>query len=71
MDLIKEQNLYDSFLQYQTCMIEQFDAMAAEYKFKVVDANRSTKVVFEDVRTLVEELINSSINLPIQMRDDP
>lgn len=60
MDLIKEQNLYDSFLQYQTCMIEQFDAMAAEYKFKVVDANRSTKVVFEDVRTLVEELINSS-----------
>jgi len=25
-----------------------------------VDANRSTKVVFEDVRTLVEELINSS-----------
>jgi len=57
MDIIKEQNLYDSFVQYQTCMIEQFDAMAQEYHFQVVDANRSVKEVFEDTKTLVEKLI--------------
>lgn len=60
MDIIREQNLYDSFVQYQTCMIEQFNEMAGEYKFKVVDANRSPKEVFEDVRTLVEGLITPS-----------
>ena len=57
MDIIKEQDLYDSFVQYQKCMIEQFDLMAEEYKFKIVDANRSVKVIFEDVKFLVEELI--------------
>ena len=57
MDIIKEQDLYDSFVQYQKCMIEQFDLMAEEYKFKIVDANRSVKVIFEDVKSLVEELI--------------
>ncbi len=57
MDIIKEQDLFDSFVQYQKCMIEQFDKMAEEYKFKVVDANRSVKVIFEDVKSLVEELI--------------
>ncbi|NMC30102.1 MAG: thymidylate kinase [Pelolinea sp.] len=57
MDIIKEQNLYDSFVQYQTSMIEQFDLMAEEYQFKVVDANRSAKEIFEEVKKLVEELI--------------
>ncbi len=60
MDIIKEQNLYDSFIQYQKCMIEQFDIMAEEYKFKVIDANRSAKLIFDDVKALVEELITSN-----------
>ena len=60
MDIIKEHNLYDSYVQYQTCMITQFDEMAAEYKFHTVDANRSVKEVFEDVKLLVENLIISS-----------
>lgn len=57
MDIIKEHNLYDSYVQYQTCMITQFDEMATEYKFHTVDANRSVKEVFEDVKLLVENLI--------------
>ncbi len=57
MDIIKEQDLYDSFVQYQKSMIEQFDQMAEEYKFRVIDANRSVKAIFEDVKSLVEELI--------------
>jgi dTMP kinase len=58
MDIIKEQDLYDSFVQYQNSMIEQFDLMAEEYKFKIVDANRSAREIFEDVKNLVENLIN-------------
>ena len=60
MDIIKEHNLYDSYVQYQTCMITQFDEMATEYKFHTVDANRSVKEVFEDVKLLVENLISRS-----------
>jgi dTMP kinase len=59
MDIIKEQDLYDSFVQYQNSMIGQFDSMAEEYKFKIVDANRSVKEIFEEVRNLVEDLIES------------
>ncbi len=59
MDIIKEQDLYDSFVQYQNSMIGQFDLMAEEYKFKIVDANRSVKEIFEEVRNLVEDLIES------------
>jgi len=57
MDIIKAQNLYDSFVQYQTLMIEQFDHMAKEYHFEIIDANRSVKKIFEDIKSLVEELI--------------
>ena len=41
MDILKMNNLYDSFREYQTCMIDQFDKMAEEFDFHVIDANCS------------------------------
>ena len=54
MDIIKEQNLYDSFVQYQSCMLHQFEEMSKEFKFITVDANRTAKLVFEDVKSHIE-----------------
>lgn len=43
MDILNLDNLYDSFRQYQECMIAQFDQMAEEYNFQTIDANCSTR----------------------------
>jgi len=50
MDLIKADNLYDSFVSYQTSMIEQFDKLAKEYSFVTIDANRSVKAINDDIK---------------------
>jgi dTMP kinase len=61
MDIIKADNLYESFVQYQTRMIEQFDKMAEEYHFKVIDANQSVKAINEDIKhELLDILAESS-----------
>jgi dTMP kinase len=57
MDIIKSDNLYDSFIQYQTRMIEQFDCMAQEFKFITIDANRSVNEIFTDLRGKIKHLL--------------
>lgn len=57
MDIIKADNLYDSFRQYQACMIEQFDIMAEEFNFHIIDANRSVKDINEDIKAQLEPIL--------------
>ena len=61
MDIIKEQNLYESFVQYQECMLHQFDEFADEYNFKTIDANRSVNDVFSDIKKHLADLIEIGI----------
>jgi dTMP kinase len=60
MDLHPANNLYDSFCLYQSRMIEQFDRMAEEYDFVVIDANRPVNIIFRDLRAQIENLIRSA-----------
>jgi len=55
MDIRCAENLYDSFIVYQSRLIEQFDLMAQEYGFTTIDANRSVKPVFNDLRLQIIE----------------
>jgi len=57
MDIIKSDNLYDSFVEYQSRMIEQFDCMAQEYNFITIDANRSVNQIFTDLRHQIKHLL--------------
>jgi dTMP kinase len=56
MDVRSADNLYDSFVVYQTRLIEQFDRMAEEYGFVVVDATRSIEEVFQDLQREILKL---------------
>ncbi len=47
MDLRLGADLYDSFKKYQSLLIEEFDKMAEEFQFDVVDARKSP----EDIQT--------------------
>lgn len=57
MDIRCADNLYDSFNVYQSRLIEQLDQMAVEFGFKVIDANRGIKTVFEELRLHIKALL--------------
>lgn len=57
MDILKLDNLYDSFFRYQECMIAQLEQMAQEYSFQVVDANRSVKAINDDLKSHLRPIL--------------
>jgi dTMP kinase len=57
MDLIRAQDYYDSFVDYQNRLLSHFDAMADEFRFVRVDANRSIHAVFKDLQAGIREAI--------------
>jgi dTMP kinase len=65
MDISCSDNLYDSFCDYQSRLIRQFDQMAEEFGFTTIDANRPVKDVFGDLKSHIKNLIKEK---PI---DDP
>ncbi|MGQ0667050.1 MAG: dTMP kinase [Nitrospiraceae bacterium] len=50
MDLKLGTDLYDSFKKYQSLLIEEFDKMAEEFHFTVVDARKSPEEIQEELR---------------------
>lgn len=60
MDVTRVDNLYDSFIIYQSRMIEQLDQMAAEYNFIQIDASRSVLTVNEELRKHILPYLPSS-----------
>lgn len=57
MDLHCADNLYDSFVTFQTELIHEFDQMEEEYGFEQIDANRSVDEVFENLRRSMRPLL--------------
>lgn len=50
MDLRLGGDLYDSFKKYQSLLIEEFDKMAIEFRFNVVDARKSPEEIQDELR---------------------
>src|SRR5574341_2079886 len=59
MDLRLGADLYDSFKKYQTLMIEEFDRMAEEFKFEVVDARKSLEEIQDFLRAKMQPLLRN------------
>lgn len=57
MDYLRGDDIYENYVRYQTQLITQFDAMAEEYHFHVVDANRNVPEVFEDLRDAIQTIV--------------
>lgn len=62
MDVHYADDLYDSFCVYQSRLIEQFDLMAEEYGFVVIDATRPIPAVFEDLKRKIKDLLEEDSN---------
>jgi len=57
MDLHLGDDMYDSFVEYQTRLLAEFDRMVAPDKFYVIDASANIDQVFDSVRATVEPLL--------------
>ena len=58
MDLPLGEDFYDSFIEYQTRMLRVFDRMTGEYGFQVLNASRSVRSVFSDLRKAVLKVLD-------------
>jgi dTMP kinase len=57
-DYLRGDDVYENYVKHQTLLIEQFDALAAEYHFRVVDANRGVADIFRALRSGIESAID-------------
>jgi dTMP kinase len=59
MDLPMGPDLFESFVNYQTRVIEELDRLSAEYGFRTLDATRSIEATAEDLADRVVALLES------------
>jgi dTMP kinase len=57
MDLRLGADLYDSFKKYQGLLIEEFDKMATEFQFEVIDARKSPDDIQAELRSKIQPLL--------------
>ncbi len=56
-DLFKGRHLFRNYLRYQTRLLMQFDAIAQEFGFRLIDANRTIKEVYSELRREVAVVV--------------
>jgi dTMP kinase len=65
MDVYTTEDMYEGFRKYQTSLLEQFDHLADEYNFKVVDATPEPKKVFEKLRAGITKVLEGEPARPV------
>lgn len=61
MDLHMADNFYDSFVQYQSLILEQFNIMSEEYNFVTIDADQTPDEIFENLKKPILELLHNRL----------
>ena len=59
MDLHLGEDMYESFVEYQTRLLREFDHMAGEYAFQTIDTSPNIEEVFEQLKSRVEPLMET------------
>jgi dTMP kinase len=57
MDMRLGDDLFESFVNYQNRLIEQFDAMSLEYDFRVIDASQPIDAITEQLKEKILPLL--------------
>lgn len=57
MDFLPHRDYFESYVDYQSRLLAQFDALANEYNFTRVDATRPIKEVFQNLLDEIVEVI--------------
>jgi dTMP kinase len=57
MDLYSTEDMYDSFRKYQTALLDQFDRLAEEFHFTVIDARPEPREIFEQLKAGIDLIL--------------
>ncbi|MDX1952754.1 MAG: dTMP kinase [Verrucomicrobiota bacterium] len=57
MDLGLSRDMFDSFMKYQALVQEQFKRIQSTYGFTIVDANRSSDEINQELRVKIESVL--------------
>ncbi len=69
MDLHPSEDMYESFRKYQTALLAQFDRLADEYQFQVIDATASVDTIFERLQEGISGFLNGEISAAKPVRE--
>jgi dTMP kinase len=59
MDVFPGHDMYESFRNYQTALLAEFDRLSAEYNFQTIDASADPKVVFAQLKHKILSILES------------
>jgi dTMP kinase len=59
MDLRLGGDLFDSFKKYQSSLIEEFDKMAEEFHFEVIDARKPPEEIQDSLRSKIQPILTN------------
>ena len=57
MDMGLGLDVYDSFVEYQTRILKEFNKLSKEFGFNVIDATRSVDDIFKDLKTEIGKIL--------------
>ena len=59
IDLYSTEDMYESFRRYQSALIEQFDKLAEEFHFEVINARAEPHAIFQQLSQAIERILVS------------
>jgi len=72
MDLYSTEDMYDSFRRYQIALLQQFDQLADEFSFEVIDARPEPRVIFEQLKSGIDRILTPPVGrAPVAMPSGP
>jgi dTMP kinase len=72
MDLYSTEDMYDSFRRYQIALLQQFDQLADEFSFDVIDARPEPRVIFEQLKAGIDRILTPAAGrVPVAMPSGP
>ncbi len=71
MDFLPHRDYYESYIDYQSRLLAQFDAMAEEFDFHGIDATQNIRQVFQALQTEIKTLIKGMkpAALPVEEKE--
>lgn len=69
MDFLPSRDYYDAFVEYQSRLLAQFEAMSEEYDFHRIDATRSIREVFQELKSGIRGVLAGMRPMPPEVAE--
>ena len=70
MDMHMGQDLFDSFVNYQSRLIAEYDRLAQEFGFEVIDGTKMVDEIQEKIREKLKEVLGKPKTI-LKSKEDP